>query len=241
MTGRRLAVLGLMLVLVSCGFDGGGSGTGLTGGTSGTGISGGVSGTGISSTNLVEQVPTVVRGNVVAPGSDLAVPWLLSGVWRTIRPVTPAFAAAGVDGILVRILDTGFSTETFGGGFFEISGEIPERITVVFEDESGMIASVSTIAPAGGSVTLQDVVLDRNAMEVTRSVSFDAIVERANCLFDVAWVRSAKDPDGSTYLVQVRPASVQTPGGEELTCFELDRGSPVAVDGSVLPDGSVGG
>lgn len=234
MKGRRLAPWLLVLCLVSCGPDGGTSGTGITGGTSGTGVNS-------------ETVDTTVEGNV----SDLRQArrgaregaTFLARARRFLTIIPQAIAQGGVEGIRVAVEGTSAEGWTDWDGYFSFAGGFAEEVTVLFERD-GRQARLATRIPSGGTLTLEDVSVDFDSGEARverRGVRFEAIVRETDCPSDRIRVSSRFTPEGSLYTVHTDGASIESRDGRPLVCRELRPGDAVTIEGPISQDGTVGG
>ena len=235
MKGRRLAPWLLVLCLVSCGADGGTSGTGITGGTSGTGVSSGT-------------VDTIIEGNVSnaqqarreTPGQAVV---LLARVGRWFLPVTDAVAQGGVDGLRVAVEGSSAEGWTDADGFFSFGGHFAEELTVLFERDDRRARLAATV-PSGGTLTLQNVTVDFDSGEAQvgrQGIRFEAIVREKDCLEETIRVTSRFAPDGPVYTVYTDDTRIERTNGRPVSCQQLQPGDEVEIEGSISQDGTIGG
>lgn len=223
MDGRRYAPWVLVLSLVSCGPDGGTSGTGA----------------------LSDTVETLVEGAVgnvrVARLQSGTSWWMAAGRFLWTAPL--AVAQGGVEGIEVWIEGTGLRTVTDPEGRFALRGDFGDRIQLVFRDGSGDESRLGLAVPTGGHLWVQGVVVDfasGTASSAGQEVRFEAIVRTVDCLASRITVASRFDPSGLEYAVRTDGASLERSDGEPVGCRDLRPGDEVAVSGPIDPDGTVG-
>ncbi|MGH7820753.1 MAG: hypothetical protein ACREQ9_13370, partial [Candidatus Binatia bacterium] len=241
MKGRRVTpwVFLLVLSLVSCGPDGGTSGTGITGGTSGTGV---------TAEDLTEGSGiTTIEGNVSGleqarrPVGRSVI--LVAELKKLLEVVPEAIAQSGVEGIRVRVEGTGAEDVTDWNGWFSVSGSFEEGVTLVFERASGETSELGVIVPSGGVLSLENVVIDfgdGSARAARQTVRFEAVVERLDCAHDIIGVTSRFDPNGSEYTVHTNGAMVRSTNGSPVRCSDLREEDRVRIEGPIRADGSIG-
>lgn len=194
-------------------------------------IDGGSSGTGISTTTA-GNVATVI-----AAASPAAMP----------RGGMPSGGTAGTSlaGIRVTIAGTDVADETDAQGGFALRGDYDSIVTVRFERAADALrASLEVNVPAGGTLTLSDVVLDASrgsALPATQDVLFDGTITAIDCAAgELDLVSTQRPDDGDVYVVRLAGSSITDQAGTPVACAALAPGQTATVDGSVLGDGSFG-
>jgi hypothetical protein len=179
---------------------------------------GGSSGTGIT-TLTVGNVARVVAAS--APPSDS-----LAGI------------AVSIDGTDVR-------DQTDASGAFRLSGDYASEITVRFARAAdGLDASLGVNVPAGGTLGLNDVILDAangTAAAADQSVSFAGTVTGVDCTRgELELVSRQRPDDGDVYVVELASSTIVDQAGHVVPCSAVATGDGATVSGSVNPDGTFG-
>lgn len=211
----------------------------LIGAVAGSGCSsdGGSSGTGI----------TTALGNVVAVTSLAAGRTHGAGLAMGVGDAmgTGVLAQGDVGGIRVSIDGTDIATETDANGAFRLRGAFDSFVTLLFTRSSdGLVAKTVLNAPAGGTLTLEDVSIDaatQTATAVRQGVVFAALVTTTQCAAGTITLVSQQSPsDGDDYLVELAGSTIVDGQGDPVPCTSLKPDDALDVSGIVNPDGTFG-
>ena len=222
MRGRIHFVLPLLLALAAC--DGGSRGSGIT-----------------TAQGNVESVQTALLAPTRRPPLDR---W--ARLWSWIRPEGRAEAEAGVAGIRVLVEGTMIEDETDGAGSFKLRGNFEGDVVIRFERPgSGSSARASVNAPAGGTLTLENIHVDELSGEATADnygVAFEGLVLSSDCTTSrLELVSRHRNPaDTDVYDVRLADSSIHDVNGAPLGCQDLRGGDAVRLAGSVNDDGTFG-
>jgi hypothetical protein len=219
---RILRPLGVSLLLVVTGCDGGSSGTGI----------------GTTALGNVASVSTALRRS-----SDGARPTAIARLFAGLGLEGEALALGTLESIRVSIEGTTLSTQTDAAGQFLLRGNFAGPAAMVFDLPEGGQASLVVVVPRGGELTLSNVHIDARtgrATTDTQRVRFGGLVDGTDCPRDSASMVSRATPnDGNTYTVLLDSATVRDQNGNSLTCASLSAGQSADVDGEVRADGNV--
>ena len=227
MSGKPAALLALMLALGGC----------VEGGSRGSGISTGVFGN-------VTRVQMAARRD---PSRGEA-PRVLAQLRAFFAPEVESVAGAQTDlqGISVAIEGTGIHGETDANGNFSVAGNFEGMVSLVFElPNGGGQARIALNVPAGGTLTLNNVVIDTEAEQAvaeTQDVDFDAIITGIDCQALILTLVSSQESAGDVdhYTLRLGTSSVQDSNGVPVPCADLRSGDAASVQGRVDPDGTFG-
>jgi hypothetical protein len=224
---RPASLLPLILTLWAC----------AEGGSRGSGISAEVLGN-------VESVQTAAAPRAPEVGSTrLLADW---GAFLPLPLEHIARAGTGVEGIRVTVEGTNARGETDANGNFSLQGNFESDIRVVFQvPAGGGNAQITLNVPAGGRLTLNNVVLDtqrEKAIAETQDVDFDGIITQVDCTrLTLALVSTQHSPeDVDTYTVRLDTSSVHNAQGDMVACADIAVGEQATVQGVVNPDGTFG-
>jgi hypothetical protein len=198
----------------------------------GCGLGGGSRGSGIES---------IADGNVSAIQLTQA-----SGGSRSDLAASNAAAAVPVSGVTVTVVPGGQHGLTNPAGAFLVAGSFEAEMTLLFTRASDSIrASLPIDIPAGGTLTLHDVVIDNArgaATPASQEVDFTGQFTQVQCpvltLVMVSIFRSPGDTD--SYMVRLATSTVEDQDGKPVPCSALSVGQVAHVHGTVNPDGSFG-
>lgn len=221
MKWQRLVLLALVLTVESCGSDGGSSGTGIT--------------TAQGNVAAVERLLQRM-GDPAPVGLAMARPGAI---------IAAVGASPDLVGIRVSIEGTDISGETDTSGAFRVRGDYDSIVTLLFERaRDGIEARISVNAPAGGTLTLEDVRLDTSTGEAiprTQLVSFAGLIETTDCAGGTITLVSRSNPnDGDEYVVDLAGSTIEDGQGNALACSALASGDSTELDGVVEADGTFG-
>ena len=175
---------------------------------------GGTSGTGIS----------VAEGNVASLG-------------------TTDMMGADLAGIRVRVEGTSASDDTDASGSFSVKGVFDGHQTLLFQRASdGINAQLAMNLPSRGTLTLNDVSIDRQSGEASaasQQLQFQGFVQTVDCTKgEIAFVADPGDED--TYWVDVAGSTLESSSGAPVACADVKVGESAAINGTVEDDGSIG-
>jgi len=218
------ALLSGCLVLLMAGCDGGSRGSGIT-----------------TAQGNVDSVQTAQRG-----GGSAAKPTALARL-RALLPVfATAHAQAGVEGIRVFVEGTSVADETDADGSFVLRGEFDGVVVIRFQRAADApSAAIAVNAPAGGTLTLNDVRIDERSGEATaqtQGVVFDGLVSDASCSTQTVHMvsRHRSPTDTDVYTVRLATSSLHDVQGEPVPCEALVEGDLLRLQGTVNDDGTFG-
>jgi hypothetical protein len=166
---------------------------------------------------------------------------------RALLPIAAtAHAQAELEGIRVFVEGTSLADETDANGFFVLRGDFEGFVTIRFQRTAdGASAGIAVNAPAGGTLTLNDVRIDERSGEATaptQSVVFEGLVSDASCstqtLHMVSRHRSPTDTD--VYTIRLGTSSLHDVQGETVPCEALVEGDLLRLQGTVNDDGTFG-
>jgi hypothetical protein len=226
MSRYSAALLALILVLGGC----------AEGGSRGSGISTGIFG-------------NVVDVQMAARAPRRAAQLRVVAMLRTFfAPQVESVAGAqtGLEGISVAVEGTAIHGETDANGNFSVAGNFEGMISLVFQlPNGGGLARIALNVPAGGSLTLNNVVIDTEAEQAvaeTQDVDFDAIITGIDCDARVLTMVSSQEGPGDVddYTLRLDTSSVQDSNGVPVPCGDLRSGDRASVEGLVDPDGTFG-
>jgi hypothetical protein len=203
---------------------------------------GGSRGSGITTAQgNVESVQTALRGSAGGPARTA-----LARLRSLLAVAAPAYAQNALEGIRVSIEGTPLAAQTDADGVFTLRGNFEGVMVIRFQrDGDAASAAVTVNAPAGGTLTLNDVRLDeRSGLASARSqgVLFEGLVADASCADAAVRLvsphRSRTDTD--VYTVRLDTSTLHDPQGAPVACESLVEGDRLRLDGTVNDDGSFG-
>jgi hypothetical protein len=171
---------------------------------------------------------------------------LLARLTRWFRVEPTASASTGLEGISVTVEGTNFNTTTDANGFFSLRGAFEGDVSILFQRaEDNLSARVAVNAPAGGTLTLNNVRIDNRsgqATAISQGVDFEGLISERDCAGQtLTLVSSQRGPlDTDAYTVRLNGSSLQDRNGNPITCQDLSIGERVHVTGMVNPDGTFG-
>jgi hypothetical protein len=213
-------LLSLVVALAAC--DGGSRGSGIT---------------------------TTAEGNVESLESALRAPARDGSLARLVRSwlrlESAAEADSGVSGVRVSIEGTSFTDVTDDVGSFRLRGDFSGDAVIRFEPPGGGVARIAVNAPAGGTLTLEQVRLDAvagTAEAARQTVVFDGTVVSTDCAASRIDLisRDGGPTDTDVYVVTLDGSTIRDAGGMTLTCSALRAGDALDVRAVVQPDGTFG-
>jgi hypothetical protein len=204
------------------------------------GCDGGSRGSGITTAEgNVDSVQTARRDG--APASTMLARWR---AW--LPGAAAAHAQAELEGIRVFVAGTTLTTETDADGRFRLRGNFDGDVVIRFQRSPDTTpAAIAVNAPAGGTLTLNDVHVDeRSGVASARSqeVAFEGLVARTQCPDQsIRMVSRQRGPtDTDVYVIRLDTSSLHDSQGTPLACESLVEGDPLRVAGSVESDGAFG-
>ncbi len=227
---RVLAVLILLssaLLLGACG-----------GGESGSGIQG----VEIDAATTLGNVSEVI-GSAHVRREEPPRQTLLARLLSRIAP-SEAVAASLLAGIRVSVLGSSASTVTDDAGSFVLNGGFFDFVLVRFEDAGGnLLGRLTTVIPAGGSMTLHDVKIDadrRSATPATQELQYEGVVAWKDCVANRLFVASRHRLLSLPLAIDTGKMLLSEVGGRPLACADFALGDPVDVHAFLAPDGTLG-
>jgi len=227
MSRYSAALLALILALGGCA-EGGSRGSGIGTGVFGNVVAVQMAARSDSSRAEASRVPARQRASF------------------TPQVVSVAGAQTAVAGISVAVEGTAIHGETDANGNFSVTGNFEGMISLVFQlPNGGGLARIALNVPAGGSLTLNNVVIDTEAEQAvaeTQDVDFDAIITGIDCDARVLTMVSSQEGSGDVddYTLRLDTSSVQDSNGVPVPCGDLRSGDRASVEGLVDPDGTFG-
>ena len=222
MKPRRIAGLfALAVALAAC--DGGARGSGIT-----------------TAQGNVSSVDTALRDGAPARTSVAA------RLRAALALETVAHAQTDLAGIHVSVEGTTIADDTDERGTFALRGKFEGFVAIHFQRTSGgPVATITLNAPAGGTLTLNDVQLDeRNGDATAREVDvqFEGLVADTDCASAVLRLvsRHRGPTDTDVYTVRLDTSSLHDRNGMPVSCADLRQGDPVTLHGTVNPDETFG-
>jgi hypothetical protein len=218
------ALLSGCLVLLMAGCDGGSRGSGIT-----------------TAQGNVESVQAARRG-----GGSAAKRTALARLRAPLPVFATAHAQADVEGIRVFVEGTSVADETDADGSFVLRGEFDGIVTIRFQRAADAAsAAIAVNAPAGGTLTLNDVRIDERSGEATaqtQSVGFDGLVSDASCSTQTVYMvsRQRSPTDTDVYTVRLDTSSLHDARGTAVPCESLVEGDLLRLQGTVNDDGTFG-
>jgi hypothetical protein len=194
---------------------------------------------------------TTAQGDLQSVQSALRVPARettlarLARSWLRSPLASRAEADSGVSGVRVSIEGTSFSDVTDDTGSFRLRGDFGGDAVIRFEPPGGGVARFAVNAPAGGTLTLEQVRVDSAAGTATparQTVVFDGLVVSTDCAasrIDLV-SRDGGPTDTDIYVVTLEGSTLRDAEGMTLTCSALLPGDPLDVHAVVQPDGTFG-
>lgn len=155
-------------------------------------------------------------------------------------------AGTGVGGIRVAVEGTSARSVTDTSGTFSVDGSFEGQIHLVFQvPDGGGEAQIALNVPAGGRLTLNNVVIDTEqgeAVAETQDVDFDGTITGVDCShLTLALVSTHHAPDDvDEYVLQLATSSVRNAQGGIVPCADIRVGEQAMVQGVVNPDGTFG-
>lgn len=155
-------------------------------------------------------------------------------------------AGTGVEGIRVTVEGTSARSVTNTSGTFSVGGSFEGQIHLVFQvPDGGGEAQIALNVPAGGRLTLNNVVIDTEqgeAVAETQDVDFDGTITGVDCTrLTLALVSTHHSPDDvDAYTVRLDTSSVRNAQGDIVACADIGVGEQATVQGVVNPDGTFG-
>ena len=157
-----------------------------------------------------------------------------------------AEAASGVAGVRVSIEGTSFADVTDENGAFRLRGDFRGDAVIRFEPPSGGAARIAVNAPAGGTLTLEDIHLDATggtAAVSRQTVVFDGALVSTDCASARIGLVSrsrAASADADVYILTLESSTIRDERGAMLECSALREGDALHVGGVVEADGTFG-
>ena len=208
----------ILLLLGSCA-DGGSRGTGIT----------------TAQGNVVSVVvatrPPSVPKTFLARAIDL------------LRIPREASADGNLGGIQVFVDGSEFAGVTDPNGLFSVQGGFGgPTVLRFFRPQDGLDARLVIDPPAGATLTLSDVRLDRGqARPARRDIDFDGLVVGTRCPEErVTTVSRFRPGDGNSYVVRVGGSALRDERGNPVSCTSLVGGETLRTAGIVNDDGTIG-
>jgi len=222
MKSRRIAGLfAVAVALAAC--DGGARGSGVT-----------------TAQGNMASVDTALGGGAPARTSVAA------RLRAALALETVAHAQTDLAGIHVSVEGTTIEDDTDERGAFTLRGKFEGFVAIRFQRTAASPAATITLnAPAGGTLTLNDVQLDERSGDATArevDVEFEGLVADTDCagaaLRLVSRHRGPTDTD--VYTVRLDTSSLHDRNRMPVSCADLREGDPVTIRGTVNPDETFG-
>jgi hypothetical protein len=171
---------------------------------------------------------------------------MLAALKRFLPGESTASARTVLEGILVTVEGTGATSTTDADGRFSVQGSFEGSVSLLFQRaDDGLSARIAVDVPAGGTLTLNDVTLDRRSGQATamsQGVNFDGVTTGIDCPREtMTLVSSQRSPTATdTYTVRLNTSTLVDSRGNPIGCQDLQLGGHVHVVGSVNDDGTFG-
>jgi hypothetical protein len=162
-----------------------------------------------------------------------------------LRFESTAQADSGVSGVRVSIEDTSFTDVTDEVGSFRLRGDFSGDAVIRFEPPGGGVARIAVNAPAGGTLTLEQVRVDTaagTAEPARQTVVFEGTVLSADCAASRLELvsRDGGPADTDIYVVTLDGSTLRDADGTTLSCSALRVGDALDVRAVVQADGTFG-